>query len=437
MSGSAEDWGRRESGSATSGDEDPTTNSRLEAARADAELFLSCVPSILIGLDPDGLVTRWNPAAVAILGVSPERALGRAFEDSGIQWEKPGMKAEVARWLRAAAPSFRSEDVPYRRDQKTRILGLTVRRMVRGQETAGFIVTAADVTEVRALELELRQAQRLEAVGQLAAGLAHEVNTPIQFVCDNLQFLGRAFAAWQVVLAAYEQAWGAASEGMPLDPWQAALARAFDEADVDYLRAEAPKALAQSLAGAEQVAALVRAMKEFAHPGRTEKAAADLNRALQNALLIAQHEINPAADAETDFGELPPVVCHGAEINQVFLNLILNAAQAVRDRMKQTGRRGRISLQTRREGQWVAVRISDTGGGIPEAIRSKVFDPFFTTKPVGSGSGQGLAIARAIVVGKHGGTLNFEPNGMQGTTFVVTLPVSPAPEGPEPADPNS
>jgi len=159
---------------------------------------------------------------------------------------------------------------------------------------------------------------------------------------------------------------------------------------------------------------------------------------LSNALTVVRNETQDVASVETDFGALPPVVCHGAEMNQVFLNLILNAAHAIRDTMIRTGHKGRISVQTRQEGPWVAIRISDTGCGIPEAIRARVFDPFFTTKPVGEGSGQGLAIARAIVVEKHGGTLTFEPNGTQGTTFIVTLPLEAAVAGPpEGATPDS
>ena len=394
--------------------------SAWEPAHADAELFLSYVPSILIGLDAEGRVTRWNTAAADILGVSAKRAVGHTLDDCGIHWLKPEIREDVKRWLRSAVPSYRSEDLPYHRDGKQRSLGLSVRRIARQGRTAGFIVTAADVTEGRALERELRQAHRLEAVGQLAAGIAHEINTPIQFVCDNLQFLRRAFETWRLVLGEYEKLRRAAAAGQPAAEPLAALARALEEADMDYLSQETPKALAQSLDGMQRVATIVRAMKEFAHPGRREKEAADLNRALENALTVVHNEIKEVADVHTDFGALPPVVCRLAEINQVFLNLLLNAGHAVRE----TKKRGQIAVRTRQEGDHVAITISDTGCGIPPDIRSKVFDPFFTTKPVGRGSGQGLSIARSIVVERHGGILTFEPNGAQGTTFHIRLPLA-------------
>ena len=402
---------------------------RAQGAHADAELFLSSVPSILIGLDAAGRITRWNAAASEILGVSASQAAGRTLDACGLRWLKPRIREEAAQWLERANPSYRSEDLPYQRGHQTRLLGLSVRRLSREGATAGFIVTAADVTEVRALERELRQAQRLEAVGQLAAGIAHEINTPVQFVCDNLEFLERAFGTWRKVMAEYEQVRRTAVSEGATGASLAALARVLDEADIEYLNDETPKALAQSLEGMQRVATIVRAMKEFALPGRQEKAAADLNRALRNALIVAHNQIKDVAEQETDWGELPPVVCRVAEMNQVFLNLLLNAAHAVRETMNRTGRKGRIGIRTRQEGDRVIIAISDTGCGIAPEIQARVFDPFFTTKAVGQGTGQGLAIARSIVVDRHGGTLTFGPNGNQGTVFVVTLPLAPEGSG--------
>jgi two-component system, NtrC family, sensor kinase len=283
-----------------------------------------------------------------------------------------------------------------------------------------------DVTERNRLETELHQAQRLESVGQLAAGIAHEINTPIQYVGDNLRFIRESFETRTMVVAQYEQLRLAAEAGQVTTAQLEQLARAVQEADLDYLNQEIPKAAEQSLEGVERVATIVRAMKEFAHPGHKDKAAADLNKALGNALIVARNEFKYVADAETDFGELPPVVCHIAEMNQVFLNLLINAAHAIGEVVKGTQGRGKITVRTRYEGDQVVVAISDTGCGIPDAIRAKIFDPFFTTKPVGRGTGQGLAIARSIVVEKHGGTLTFEPNGNQGTTFLVSLPTGGA-----------
>jgi len=167
----------------------------------------------------------------------------------------------------------------------------------------------------------------------------------------------------------------------------------------------------------------VRAMKDFAHPESKEKAAADLNKALLSTLAVARNELKCVADVETDLGDLPLVVCNISDLNQVFLNLLVNAAHAIGDVVKDTGKKGKIRVCTVAEGKTVLVTITDTGCGIPEGIRTKVFDPFFTTKGVGCGTGQGLAIARSVVVERHKGTLTFESEVGKGTSFYVRLPV--------------
>jgi signal transduction histidine kinase len=225
------------------------------------------------------------------------------------------------------------------------------------------------------------------------------------------------------VIARFEQLRLAAEAGHIPPELLTELQGAIEGADFEYLREEIPKAVAQSLDGVERVATIVRAMKEFAHPGQKQKGAADLNQALANALIVARNEYKYVADAETDFGELPAVVCHIGELNQVFLNLLINAAHAIEEQMKKTDKRGVITVRTRQLNDRAVISISDTGCGIPATIQSKIFDPFFTTKEVGRGTGQGLAIARAIVVEQHGGSITFEPNGAQGTTFVVSLPI--------------
>jgi signal transduction histidine kinase len=195
--------------------------------------------------------------------------------------------------------------------------------------------------------------------------------------------------------------------------------------DWEYMRSEIPRAMEQMLDGIARVAKIVRAMKEFSHVDRSpEKTAADLNKALESTLVVARSELKYVADVEEHYGRLPPVLCHLGDLNQVFLNLMVNAAHAIGDVMEKTGKKGRIVVRTRQDAEWVEIAIRDTGTGIPEAARDKIFDPFFTTKEVGKGTGQGLTLARAIVVEKHGGTLTFETEVGKGTTFYVRLPVN-------------
>jgi signal transduction histidine kinase len=201
--------------------------------------------------------------------------------------------------------------------------------------------------------------------------------------------------------------------------------KALEEADLDYLSLEVPKAIEQSLDGISRVTEIVRAMKEFSHPGGEDKVATDINRAIQSTITVARNEWKYVSEVVTDFDpQLPTVICFPGEFNQVILNLITNAAHAILDKLGPSpDEKGRIIISTRRDGDWVEIRVSDTGSGIPENIQERVFDPFFTTKETGIGTGQGLAIAHAVIVDKHGGSIDFETEPGEGTTFVIRLPI--------------
>lgn len=280
-----------------------------------------------------------------------------------------------------------------------------------------------DITGREAAEIELRQAQKLESVGRLASGIAHEINTPIQFVGDNTRFLQDSFGGLQTLHGKYQELREAAASNAVSPGLLNEVRRAEEESDCAYLLEEIPKALSQTLDGVTRVATIVRAMKDFAHPEGKEKAAADLNKALQSTLTVARNELKYVADVETELGDLPLVVCNIGDLNQVFLNLLVNAAHAISDVKKDSGEKGTIRVRTAAEGKTVLVAISDNGCGIPEGIRSRIFDPFFTTKEVGRGTGQGLAIGRSVVVERHKGSLTFESEVGKGTTFFVRLPI--------------
>lgn len=268
------------------------------------------------------------------------------------------------------------------------------------------------------MELELRHAQKMEAIGQLAAGIAHEINTPCQYLSDNMGFLAEAFDSIGAVLAPL----GPGAEPAPPERELAELRDRMAREDVAYLLEEVPRAIAQSRDGLSRISTIVKAMKVFGHPGGEGRAAVDLNEALQNTLVVAQSEWKYVAEVSTDLDPaLPSVVCSLGELNQVFLNLIVNAAQAIGERG--LPEKGRISITTRSLEQGVEIRIRDTGAGIPEAIRERIFLPFFTTKPVGKGTGQGLSIAHSVIA-RHGGTLRFESVLDQGTCFIISLPLS-------------
>jgi PAS domain S-box-containing protein len=280
------------------------------------------------------------------------------------------------------------------------------------------------------IEVQLRHAQKLESIGQLAAGIAHEINTPIQYIGDNIRFLQGAFQDVLQLLQHYDRLLEASRNGPVPDSLVAATETARQNADLQFLVPEIPKAIGQSLGGVDRVAKIVRAMKDFSHPGALEKTPTDLNRAIESTITVARNEWKYVADCRTDFDpNLPMIPCLPDEFNQVILNLIINAAHAIADVVGESGNgMGTINVSTRRLDSQVEVRIQDTGTGIPEKAKNKIFDPFFTTKAVGKGTGQGLSIARSVVVDKHGGTIDFETQTGKGTTFIIRLPLGDSKE---------
>ena len=291
----------------------------------------------------------------------------------------------------------------------------------------GMLLVARDVTERRTLELQLRQSQKLESIGQLAAGIAHEINTPTQFIGDNARFLGGAFSSFSRLCDAYRRVVAAAEAGR-IAPELVGAARNLEiETEADYLLEAVPGAIAQMFEGIERTSRIVRAMKDFSHPGKAGREPVDLNHVVETTIAASRHEWRYVASVVTDLDPaLPRVPADEGELKQVLLNLIINAAHAVADVCKAGhGANGTITVGTRHAGPVAELYVRDTGTGIPEKVRERIFDPFFTTKPVGKGTRQGLAIARSVVVDKHHGTLTCETTVGTGTTFFVRLPLSP------------
>jgi len=299
-------------------------------------------------------------------------------------------------------------------------------------EGTQLLVVGRDMTERKQaeesrqhIEIQLRAAQKLESIGHLAAGIAHEINTPTQYIGDNTRFLKDAFTDLIEVAEAHRQLLPAARQRHLTDEMLDKAESQINKADLGYLAQEVPNAIRQSLDGVDRVSKIVRAMKEFSHPGTGEKTPVDLNHAIESTLTVCHAEWKYVAELATEFDpELPLVCCLPGEINQTILNLIVNASHAIADVVGDGSRgKGAIKVSTRRVGNWAEVRVRDTGTGIPDKARGRVFDPFFTTKAVGKGTGQGLAIAYSVVVEKHGGTITFQTQTGKGTTFIIRLPL--------------
>ena len=398
----------------------------LRNAHAHNEQLIASIPSILIYIDEDGKVIQWNTMAEATFGIPAEKAMGRPFSESGIQWEDNEMVKQILD-CQNMTQQLRIDDVRFKNpDGRVGFLGITI-NPVKGEsgKHSGLLIVGRDITQRKLLESQLVQAQKLESIGQLAAGIAHEINTPTQYVGDNTRFLKDTFSDFCKLIDKFRELHTACGNGGATDNLIREIDLAEKETDVEYLVEEIPKAILQSQEGIERITKIVRAMKDFSHPGIDEKSPIDINRAIESTVTVARNEWKYVADMETDYdASLPLIPCFPGEFNQAILNIIINAAHAIADVVGDgSKRKGIITIGTRRVGEWAEIRIQDTGTGIPEAIRSKIFDPFFTTKEVGKGTGQGLSIVHAIVVEKHRGTITFETEAGKGTTFIVRIPM--------------
>ncbi len=272
--------------------------------------------------------------------------------------------------------------------------------------------------------MELAHAQKLESIGQLAAGIAHEINTPMQFIGDNIGFLRDCIGQFTTVLDNYELL---LDPSRPQASWEERC-RQVEEVKrstrFDFNREQIGQAIEESLVGVERIIEIVRAMKQFSHLGGEQSVEIDLNEALRSTATISRNRWKYVADVEFELDpDLPMLMCLSAEINQVLLNLVVNAADAIADKLgSEPETKGRIVIRTKTDAGFAVVEIEDNGCGIPDQIRNRIFDPFFTTKDVGKGTGQGLTISRDIVVNKHHGSIHVESAPGKGTTFIIRLP---------------
>jgi PAS domain S-box-containing protein len=419
---------------------DATDRHRTEQALQESEdafrAIYDSAPDMFISVCPEtGSVLKCNRTLLQALGYTREEVVGQPV--FGLY--DPACLDDVNKVFRAFVNGDETNFAELRLKRKngsTLDVSLSV-SIVRDAD--GNIryssSTFRDVTVQRRLEAQLRQAQKLESIGQLAAGIAHEINTPAQFVLDNTTFLKEAFVDVLKLEAICRRALdsAAADELSParVDELVAALAAA----DFAFLRSEIPACLDQTLNGISRIATIVRAMKTFSHPGQDEKMPADVNQAIANCVTLSANEWKYVATVQTNLDEtLPLIRCFRNELEQVIVNLIVNAAHAIDDRLgaKSGGRdpdeKGLIAISTRQLDSAIEIRVRDTGTGIPAHVRDRIFDPFFTTKEVGKGTGQGLSLAHSVVVRKHGGRLDVETQIGVGTTFVIRLPIEAQPK---------
>ena len=391
--------------------------------------ILSSIVSLLIVIDRNGLVQRWNSVAARTLGITFDHVYQQPFEGLVLPWDHDQV-IQAVRTCRETMTEVVLDDVRFQRsDAGDGFLKLNIAPLVTTSRDTmgGLILLGEEVTDRRILESQLMQAQKLESIGQLAAGVAHEINTPIQFITDNMRFLQDAFNDLRDLVSTCRELVGDESTSVFSVKDVNEAQNRFAAIDFDYLLREIPQAIEQSLGGLERVAHIVRSMKSFAHPGEQNMVQADINKALTDTITVSRNEWKYVAELHMDLApDLPRIPCYISELNQAFLNLVTNAAQAIAEnRGEHSQEQGLITLSTRCDGEWIEIRITDNGAGIPDAIKPRLFDPFFTTKGVGKGTGQGLVIVHNAIVKCHGGTVAVESEVGHGTTFVVRLPTPP------------
>jgi len=405
---------------------DITERRRDEDVLRQLSLAVEQSPVSIMITDPQARITYVNPRFTEWTGFTRREVLGRNPRFLKTGHTSPDEYKKLWRTITGGS-AWRGEFCNRKKNGELywESVAITPIKDAKGEITR-FLAIKEDITERRAMETQLRQAQKLEAIGQLAAGIAHEINTPTQFASDNLTFLQDSWESVSELLGVYRSVIARAEgSGLTGESWSA-IHQAEGKEDLGYITSEMPRAIEQALYGVQRVAKIVRAMKEFSHPDSGEIAPVDINKAIETTITVARNEWKYVAEIETCFDAgLPLVPCNVGELNQVILNLIVNAAHAIKDKIKD-GPKGKIKVSTSIKGDFAEIAIADTGGGIPAAIRSKVFDPFFTTKEVGKGTGQGLALAHNTIVKKYAGKIWFETEIGRGTTFFIQLPLRQA-----------
>lgn len=399
-----------------------TSTEALAATEMRFRTLADEAPVGIVWADASGQCIYCNPAWLEISGSAPSSTRDSWTKGIELQNGQP-----LTEWLRAQnAPGPVEVRARMHRDNgENRIIDLRCAH-IAGDANGTLIATIEDVTARIQAEQEQEQSGKLESIGRLASGIAHEINTPVQFVNDSVHFINEGLQALEKMLQLHagqlEQIHAGALTASEAHQQAEEVA---DELDLEYLRENLPDSVKSSLDGLTRISTIVRSMKEFAHPDAEEKTAADLNANIASTLEIARNEYKYVADVHTEFGsDLPPVPCFRSQINQVLLNLVVNAAHAIEDRIaKGEIERGTISVVTAQDQGRACIRVSDTGCGIPEELQKKIFEPFFTTKAVGKGTGQGLSLVRKVIVDGHGGQVHVDSQPGQGTTFTISLPL--------------
>jgi PAS domain S-box-containing protein len=386
----------------------------------------------IISTELDGTITLFNSAAESITGFSNFEALGKPI-GSVFQLMDENTRNKISDPINYLIQFTRhNNENPYYRlpvlvsknSEKKKISG-KVSPILLDKMKTGYIIVFDDQTENERIKTHSTLSQKMEAIGQLAAGIAHEINTPIQYIGDNVTFLNRAFTKLKENNDILMDFIGKHQDKPANSDEINALMRAIDTKKVAHYFDELPQAFQETFEGVDRVRKIVMAIREYSHPSEKEKRQSDINQGIQTTITISRNEWKYYADLITNLEpDLPLVYCQIDEINQVILNMIVNAAQSIHEKIgEKSSKKGKITISTKHDDEKVVITIQDTGKGIPADIIDRIFEPFFTTKDIGEGTGQGLSIAHTIIVKKHHGMIYLDSTVGVGTTFTIELPV--------------
>ncbi len=385
--------------------------------------------------DPDTLNFKYvNQGALSRIGYSYGELFAMTPVDIKPEFNEQQFREMVDPLTHSRKDSLTFTTVHRRKDGSTLPVEVFLQYVQQESGQGVFVAIVHDISkrleeekEKEQLQAMLLHTQKLESVGRLAAGIAHEINTPVQYVGTNIDFLDESFSDIIQLVKRFLTLLTAARKTPIDEALLSSIDKEIEEIDWEYLEDEIPQAINQSKEGVRRVSSIVLAMKEFSHPGNKDKVPIDLNRLIEITVTIARNEWKYVSEVETDLAEnLPQVPCLSDEMGQVLLNLLVNAAHAIADTLDEenTKVKGTITIVTRLIDNMAEIRIRDNGAGIPQEIQERIFEPFFTTKEVGKGTGQGLAIARDVIVNKHKGTIEVRSTEGKGTTFIIQLPLT-------------
>ncbi|MGK9475633.1 ATP-binding protein [Melioribacter sp. OK-6-Me] len=402
-------------------------NSAIDAEKEYFRVILGSIENGVIALDLKGKVFLVNKSAENILGIEEKDIknfqLVSLFESILEENYRAKSKYFDMSDIENFIPMKNEQLVINAKDRKRKILQINSLEIKDEKELRGVVFILKDKTESIAVENQLAVSQKMESIGQLAAGIAHEINTPLQYISDNINFLEHAFFNIMEYLSFINEAF---DKLVPLEEIIKTAREKEKEYDFEFLKEEIPNALDQSHTGIRRVNRIVLSMKEFAHPGTNEMSHYDLNHSIEVVTNITRNKWKYIADLELELDpKLPNVYCNLDQINQVVLNMILNSADAIEEKIKAgLYKKGTIRIKTAKKENNVEIIIWDNGIGIKEEYLHRVFDPFFTTKEVGKGTGQGLSICHNIIVNKHKGSILINSRYKEGTKFIIKLPSS-------------